>query len=98
MAATKSVINSAVAGHPDVDLQKMQSVLTELGFGALSVVPYLTADNDDPDGKSALQREREEAVAQFKKIREAEEARKKRLVAEGPKSENLKIVPIGEKK
>jgi soluble P-type ATPase len=97
LAGVRATVNAAVAGHPDVDISKISSTLSELSFSTFSVIPYLT-NGDDEAGGSGLQAEREAAVETYRKVMEAEKAKKARIVANTPKKEKLKIVPIGEKK
>ena len=89
----RAALRASYASHPDVDLNKMTSSLSDITHDMFSIVPYLTSGGGQTDER--LNKEREEAAEQFKRIREQELKQKANAVQASPKKDNLKIVPIG---
>lgn len=95
-------MRAAIGSHPDIDLKKMSSGMSDITYDMMEIVPYLTRSGSE--SSEGLRKEREDAAEMYKRVIEQEAKVQKNLVQANPnperkeKPEKLKIVPIGDKK
>ena len=94
LRAAGAVMQTGPMSHPNTDVDKTNGVIKNIFHNLMNALPYATAGDDQEKG--ALQREREEAAEEAKKMWKEEDERFSRRVDTSPPSPELDIKKVND--